>query len=70
MTKSLDILIEDLRPTQVVGDVKVAISAVVNDSRKVCPGALFVAVRGVAVDSHRFMDQVASAGASAIVCEA
>ncbi|MBQ4006749.1 MAG: UDP-N-acetylmuramoyl-L-alanyl-D-glutamate--2,6-diaminopimelate ligase [Muribaculaceae bacterium] len=69
MTKSLDILIEDLRPTQVVGDVKVAISAVVNDSRKVCPGALFVAVRGVAVDSHRFMDQVASAGASAIVCE-
>ena len=67
MTKSLDILIEDLRPTQVVGDVKVAISAVVNDSRKVCPGALFVAVKGFATDGHKYIDAALEAGAAAVV---
>ena len=39
------------------------------DSRQVRPGALFVAVRGVAVDGHRFIDRAIEGGASVIVAE-
>jgi UDP-N-acetylmuramoyl-tripeptide--D-alanyl-D-alanine ligase len=35
------------------------------DSRKVQPGALFVALRGLASDGHRFLDQAFKAGAAA-----
>ena len=47
----------------------VEISDLVCDSRHVVPGAMFVAVRGVAVDAHKFIPQVAAAGAVAVVCE-
>ncbi len=39
------------------------------DSRKVELGSLFVAVRGVNVDGHRFIPIVTVAGVAAIVCE-
>jgi len=39
------------------------------DSRQVQPGSLFVAYRGVNVDSHRFIPQAIAAGAAAIVSE-
>lgn len=42
------------------------VSAVLDDSRAVVPGALFVAVRGEAVDGHRFVVQAAEAGAGAV----
>ncbi len=47
----------------------VTIADVINDSRKAAPGVLFVAVRGVAVDSHKFIPDVVAAGAAAVVCE-
>ena len=47
----------------------VVIADVINDSRKAAPGVLFVAVRGVAVDSHKFIPDVVAAGAAAVVCE-
>ena len=47
----------------------IEISDLVCDSRQVTPGAMFVAVRGVAVDAHKFVPQVAQAGAAAVVCE-
>ena len=39
------------------------------DSRRVRPGDAFVAVRGDAVDGHRFIAAALEAGASAIVAE-
>ncbi len=45
------------------------ISTLVCDSRKVELGSLFVAVRGVNVDGHRFIPIVTVAGVAAIVCE-
>lgn len=40
------------------------------DSRAVQSGALFIAVKGVAADGHRFIDGAIEGGAVAVVCEA
>ncbi|MDO4319234.1 MAG: UDP-N-acetylmuramoyl-L-alanyl-D-glutamate--2,6-diaminopimelate ligase [Bacteroidales bacterium] len=39
------------------------------DSRQVTPGGMFVAVRGVHVDGHKFIAAAVAAGARAVVCE-
>ena len=67
--KKLSQLLTSIKPLQVVGDTDIDITDVINDSRKACEGMLFVAVKGVAVDSHRFIDAVVAAGARAVVCE-
>jgi UDP-N-acetylmuramoyl-tripeptide--D-alanyl-D-alanine ligase len=46
-----------------------AFEGVSTDSRKVQPGSLFVALRGENFDAHDFLDQVAAAGAAAVVVE-
>jgi UDP-N-acetylmuramoyl-L-alanyl-D-glutamate--2,6-diaminopimelate ligase len=46
------------------------ITGVTEDSRRVQPGYLFVAVRGGTVDGHRFIPQALAAGAAAVVGEA
>ncbi len=51
------------------GDPRVAISAVHHDSRLAGPGSLFVAVKGFTVDGHRFLPDVAAAGAAAALVE-
>ncbi|MBN2393881.1 MAG: UDP-N-acetylmuramoyl-L-alanyl-D-glutamate--2,6-diaminopimelate ligase [Anaerolineae bacterium] len=45
------------------------IVGITDDSRQVQPGFLFVAVRGVHVDGHRFIPAAVAAGAAAIVGE-
>ena len=67
--KKLSQLIASIQPLRVVGDIEIEITDLINDSRQAGQGALFVAVKGVAVDSHRFIADVVKAGASAIVCE-
>ncbi len=42
------------------------ISSIEYDSRAVVPGALFVAVEGLASDGHRFVEQAVAAGAAAV----
>ena len=49
--------------------VDTEIKGITADSREVVPGGLFVAVRGVAVDGHRFIGKAIEAGASVIVAE-
>jgi len=67
--KILSQLLASIQPIQVVGDTHIEVTDVINDSRKAAPGVLFVAVKGVAVDAHRFIDDVVDKGASAIVCQ-
>lgn len=67
--KKLSQLLTSIKPLKVVGDTNIDITDVINDSRQAHDGVLFVAVKGVAVDSHRFIDAVVAAGASAVVCE-
>ena len=67
--KSLQQLIKSIDVLHIEGTVDKNINNVTCDSREVKPGCLFVAVRGVSVDAHRFLPQVAEAGAVAVVCE-
>ncbi|MBT8399956.1 MAG: UDP-N-acetylmuramoyl-L-alanyl-D-glutamate--2,6-diaminopimelate ligase [Rhodothermia bacterium] len=50
-------------------DKDVQIDRLVNDSRKVGPNAMFVAIKGDEVDGHLFIDKAVENGAIAIVCE-
>lgn len=53
----------------VQGRTSIEITDLQIDSRKVKPGAAFIAVKGVAADGHQFIDTAVSQGASAIICE-
>jgi UDP-N-acetylmuramoyl-L-alanyl-D-glutamate--2,6-diaminopimelate ligase len=55
--------------TGLQGAADVEISAVVFDSRKVVPGALFVAVKGTQVDGHDYIEKAIKDGAVAVICE-
>ncbi len=67
--KKLSQLLSSIKPIKIVGNTDVDITDVINDSRQARQGALFVAIKGVAVDSHRFIADVVANGAVAIVCE-
>lgn len=56
--------------TQVVGDREREIDMLAIDSRRVTPGALFVAVPGEQTDGHSFIDRAIASGAVAVVVEA
>lgn len=53
----------------IAGNTGIEIADVQIDSRKVKPGAAFVAVRGVAADGHEFIEKALQGGAAAIICE-
>ena len=69
MTKSLREILESVKTSSVNGNLDVEICGITSDSRKVAPGMLFVAVRGVNVDGHNYISAAISAGATAIVAE-
>lgn len=48
------------------GDRNREIAAICSDSRKVSPGALFVAVKGFGTDGHAFIAKAVEAGAAAV----
>jgi UDP-N-acetylmuramoyl-L-alanyl-D-glutamate--2,6-diaminopimelate ligase len=53
----------------VTGSTDVEIGDVQIDSRKIKKGSLFIAVRGWAMDGHKFISAAVDAGAVAVVCE-
>ncbi len=65
----LDRVIKDSGCIITAGNGCVEICAVCSDSRKVTPGALFVAVKGFAVDGHDYIASVIGKGAAAVVYE-
>ncbi|MEW6561150.1 MAG: bifunctional UDP-N-acetylmuramoyl-L-alanyl-D-glutamate--2,6-diaminopimelate ligase MurE/UDP-N-acetylmuramoyl-tripeptide--D-alanyl-D-alanine ligase MurF [Pseudomonadota bacterium] len=54
---------------RLIGDAQAAPTAVETDSRKLTPGALFVALRGARFDAHDFLPQARAAGATALLAE-
>ena len=67
--KKISQLITSIQPLKTIGDLDIDITDLIRDSREAREGVMFVAVKGVAVDSHRFIPEVIKAGARAIVCE-
>lgn len=52
-----------------LGDQRVPIESLTDDSRNVQPGSLFVAVKGERVDGHEFIDRARETGASAVLLQ-
>lgn len=67
--RSLAELLSAITIEEIIGVEDKPINSLQADSRRVSRGDLFVAVRGVNVDAHKFIPLVTLAGAAAIVCE-
>lgn len=65
----LEKVIRDSGCTILKGNAATEVTSVCNDSRKVTPGALFVAVKGYASDGHSYIATAVKKGACAIVYE-
>ncbi|MCS6903375.1 MAG: UDP-N-acetylmuramoyl-L-alanyl-D-glutamate--2,6-diaminopimelate ligase [Candidatus Bipolaricaulota bacterium] len=66
---SLKTLLADVPHSAVQGDLSVTISQITEDSRKISPGALFVAIPGTHHDGHRYIESAVSNGAIAVIGE-
>ncbi|HEU4471321.1 MAG TPA: UDP-N-acetylmuramoyl-L-alanyl-D-glutamate--2,6-diaminopimelate ligase [Flavisolibacter sp.] len=67
--KNLSDILYKVHTTALIGNTHIDIADVQIDSRKVKPGSLFVAVKGVAADGHQFIAKAVAQGASAVVCQ-
>ena len=68
MKRVIDI-IQQCNVSNILGSPEVEVLSIVFDSRKVTPGSMYVAQRGVTNDGHQFIGAAIKAGAVAIVCE-
>ena len=68
MAKLQDILY-NVRLQTVVGTTNLEVSDLQIDSRLVKAGSVFIAIRGAAMDGHKFIDKAIENGARTIVCE-
>lgn len=62
-------LIHQLPITLVHGSGETAITSITEDSRTVCPGALFIARRGLTSDGQAFIPAAVNAGAAAVLTD-
>ena len=62
-------LLHAIRPIEIQGNPEVEIQDVTDDSRQIRPGSLFVAVKGVQMDGHKFLAQAWDRGAAGIVVQ-
>ena len=51
------------------GELPQTVSDIADDSRRIAPGGLFLAVRGTALDGHAFIADAARRGAAAVIVE-
>ena len=65
----LGALLDQLEYTCLQGELTVDVTAVVNDSRKLEKGCLFLCIKGANFDGHRFAPEAAKAGASVLVVQ-
>lgn len=69
MTTKLSSLLADIDVLEIIGDTDKNITSLESDSRKVEKEGLFVAVKGVTTDGHKYIPVVTSANVAAVVCE-
>lgn len=62
-------LLEALTHYKLYGTARISIKRISDDSRKVRRGDLFVAIKGMKVDAHRFIPEAIEKGASVVVGE-
>lgn len=69
MSVKLSHLLEGIKTIEIIGDTDKNITDLQSDSRKVVKDGMFVAVRGVNTDGHKYIPVVASTHVGAIVCQ-
>lgn len=69
MNRKLSHLLKGVAVLEVIGDMNRTIVDLQSDSRKAVKDGMFVAVRGVTTDGHKYIPVVASTHVGAIVCE-
>ena len=69
MTKKLSDLLKSIEVEEIIGNTDRNIENVASDSRQAVKNGIFVAVRGVTTDGHKYIPVVASNHVAAIVCE-
>ncbi|MDM9632549.1 UDP-N-acetylmuramoyl-L-alanyl-D-glutamate--2,6-diaminopimelate ligase [Robiginitalea aurantiaca] len=67
--KQLKDLLFGVSISAVSGSTAIAVGDLCFDSRKVGEGDVFIAIKGVEADGHRFVDGATRKGAKAVVCE-
>lgn len=65
----LTTLLERLEYEVIQGNEDIEITELVNDSRKVVEGSVFVCISGAVVDGHDFVEDVVAKGATAVIVE-
>lgn len=69
LNTNLAYLLKNLEYTVLQGSVAGEVTAVINDSRKACPGCLFLCISGATVDGHGFAKEVADKGAKVLIVQ-
>ncbi len=69
MKMRLEDIIRNCGTVSTAGDLTREIGSIASDSRKVTPGAMFIAVKGHASDGHQFIASALAKGADAIMYE-
>lgn len=62
-------LVRELSPLASGGDLDRPVTGIAYDSRQVRPGYLFVAVKGMVTDGHRYIDDALKRGASCLLVQ-
>ena len=65
----LEKLLKNLRSCKVYGSTKIEIDNIVDDSRKAKRKSLFVAIKGIKVDAHQFIQEAIKKGSVAVIGE-
>lgn len=69
MKKKLARLLEEIKVLEVIGDTDKNVVSLESDSRKAVKEGIFVAVRGVTTDGHKYIPVVVSNHVGAVICE-
>lgn len=67
--KKISELLEKIKILEIYGEKESEILGLDSDSRNIKPKYMFIAVKGSAVDGHKYIEKAIELGATAIVCE-
>ena len=62
-------LLERLKYEVIQGNDKIEVTELINDSRKVSEGSVFVCITGAVSDGHQYIEEVAAKDAAAVIVE-
>lgn len=69
MKHNLERLLRELDVIETIGDTDKTVTSLASDSRKAAKEGVFVAVKGVTTDGHKYIPVVASNHVAAIICQ-